>query len=165
MNPPVADDGFGGPGAPRGARPASPDLEISFGGHGTAPGRLNFSGMIAIDADRTVWVADFGNNRIQAFSPDGAFMNAFGTGGAAPGMLNAPNDVAVDAHGRIWVADTDNMRIQVFDPDGTLVGHVAMPGVGADALPSSVTIHGEELYVTRFTNPDILVYRILPPDE
>lgn len=137
-------------------------FELSFGGHGTAPGQLNFSGMMAIDADGTVWVADFGNGRIQAFTPDGTFIAAFGTKGAAAGMLNAPNDVAVDEHGRIWVADTDNLRVQVFDPDGTSVGAVKLPGLGFAAAPSSVTIHGDELYVTRFTNPNVLVYRISP---
>lgn len=130
------------------------------------PGRhRRRSRSFALDADGTVWVADFGNNRIQAFSSDGAFVTAFGTRGAAPGMLNAPNDVAIDAHGRIWVADTANMRIQAFDPDGTPIGHIKMPGLGTAALPSSVTIHGDELYVTRFTNPDILVYRVFPPAD
>jgi sugar lactone lactonase YvrE len=140
-------------------------FELSFGGHGSERGQLNFSGMIDLEADGTVWVADFGNDRIQAFSPDGAPITAFGTRGSEPGMLNAPNDVAVDAHGRIWVADTDNLRIQAFAPDGTPLGQTKLPGLGLAAAPSSVTIHGDELYVTRFTNPDILVYRILPPDD
>jgi len=145
----------------------SPDgaFELSFGSHGSAPGQLNFSGMIDLDADGNVWVADFGNHRIQAFSPDGDLITTLGTRGAAPGMLNAPNDVAVDAHGRIWVADTDNLRIQVFTADGTPVGQVKMPGLGAAAAPSSLTIRGDELYVTRFTNPAVLVYRILAPDD
>jgi len=140
-------------------------FELAFGGHGSDPGLLNFSGMITIDASDTVWVADFGNHRIQAFSRDGTFMSTFGSRGAGSGMLNAPNDVAVDAYGRIWVADTDNLRIQAFEPDGTPIGQIALPGLGIAAAPSSVAIHGDELYVTRFTNPDVLVYRIPPPAD
>jgi outer membrane protein assembly factor BamB len=140
-------------------------FELAFGGHGSTPGQLTFSGMITIDASDTVWVADFGNHRIQAFSRDGTFMTTFGSQGNAPGMLNAPNDVAVDAHGRIWVADTDNLRIQAFEPDGTPIGQIALPGLGVAAAPSSVAVHGDELYVTRFTNPNVLVYRIPPPAD
>jgi outer membrane protein assembly factor BamB len=139
-------------------------FELSFGGHGISPGQLNFTGMVTLDADGNVWIADYGNHRIQAFSPDGDFITTFGSRGAELGMVNAPNDVAVDAHGRVWVADSDNLRVQVFTADGAPVGQVKLPGLGVAAAPSSVTIHGEELYVTRFTNPEILVYRILPPD-
>lgn len=77
----------------------------------------------------------------------------------------APNDVAVDAHGRIWVADTNNLRIQAFTPDGTPLGQIKLPGFDFAAAPSSVTSTATSSYVTRFTNPDILVFRILPPDD
>ena len=140
-------------------------FELAFGGHGSIPGLLDFSGMITVDANGAVWVADFGNHRIQAFDRDGTFIRTFGSRGNAPGMLNAPNDVAVDDHGRVWVADTDNLRIQVFEPDGTPIGQISLPGLGVAAAPSSVLVHGDELYVTRFTNPNVLVYRIPPPAD
>ena len=140
----------------------SPDgmFELAFGGHGSSPGQLNNTGMLTIDDVGTLWVADFANHRIQAFDRDGTFLTTYGSLGDEPGMLQAPNDVAVDSHGRIWVADTDNLRVQAFDPDGTPVGQITLPGP-----PSSVMILGDELYITRFTAPEVLVYRLPPPAD
>jgi outer membrane protein assembly factor BamB len=140
-------------------------FETAFGGHGSDPGQLNFTGQMALDADGNIWVADFGNHRVQAFDPDGDLVANFGTLGAGPGQLNKPTDLAVDADGRIFVTDSENLRIQVFEPDGTVVGEIRLPGLGVAAAASSLAIAGDELYITRFTNPDLLVYRILPPEE
>jgi sugar lactone lactonase YvrE len=43
---------------------------------------------IALDRQGNVFVADFYNNRVQKFAPDGTFLTAFGEPGQGPGQFN-----------------------------------------------------------------------------
>lgn len=93
----------------------------------------------------TFYVADATNNRIQQFSPAGAFVRAWGWGvkdgnlefevcsvaancqkgaaGAAAGQLSIPQRIAVDpVRGNLYVSDQGNRRIDVFGPTGTFQG-------------------------------------------
>jgi tripartite motif-containing protein 71 len=67
---------------------------------------------IAVDAHGFVYVADTGNDRIQKFSGDGAFIAKWGSLGAGDGQFNQPVDLAVDPDGVIYVAEEGNHRIQ-----------------------------------------------------
>ena len=83
-----------------------------------APGRLRQPRGAASDGAGRVWVADFGNQRVQAFDPDGSPALAFGTRGNGPGQFNDPCGIAVGPSGLVFVADTWNGRVQVFDDKG-----------------------------------------------
>jgi streptogramin lyase len=76
---------------------------------------------LAVDANGNVWVADFGNRRIQEFDASLKPLRAFGTSGDQAGEFNDPCGVAVGRDGLLYVADTWNHRIQVFDADGKYV--------------------------------------------
>jgi DNA-binding beta-propeller fold protein YncE len=76
---------------------------------------------IDLDSEGNVYIADWRNDRIQKFSPDGRFLMKFGTSGSGEGQFNRPSGVAVDNDGVIYVADWLNNRLQVFDADGTFV--------------------------------------------
>jgi DNA-binding beta-propeller fold protein YncE len=65
-----------------------------------------------------VYVADFGNHRVQKFDPSFAFVLGWGEQGDLPGEFKQPGDVAVDKAGNVYVADTWNQRIQVFNAEG-----------------------------------------------
>ena len=71
---------------------------------------------ITIDPDGNVFVADFYNNRVQKFSPDGAFLSTFGTKGTGPGQFEKAIAVAVARNGTVFVADFANNRIQKWKP-------------------------------------------------
>ncbi len=83
-----------------------------------APGRLRQPRGAASDGAGRVWVADFGNQRIQLFGADGSPVLAFGTRGSGPGQFNDPCGIAVAPSGLVFVADTWNGRVQVFDGKG-----------------------------------------------
>jgi sugar lactone lactonase YvrE len=61
-------------------------------------------------------VSEFGNNRIQRFSPEGKPMGIFGMPGRLPGMFANPWDIAIDKEGKIYVADALNHRVQRLSP-------------------------------------------------
>lgn len=69
---------------------------------------------IAVDSRGDVYVADFYNNRIQKFGPDGAFRAEWGGAGSRAGDFDRPTDVAIGRDGRVYVVDYGNNRVQVF---------------------------------------------------
>jgi DNA-binding beta-propeller fold protein YncE len=78
-----------------------------------------------------VYVADWKNNRVQKFAPDGEFLGKFGRSEAGVGDLDHPTGVAVDSEGDVYVTDWGNHRLQVYAVDGTfitsLVGDAQQP--------------------------------------
>ncbi len=69
---------------------------------------------VAVDRGGDVYVADFFNNRVQKFAPDGVFRAEWGGAGDEPGRFDRPIDIAVALDGRVYVVDFGNNRIQVF---------------------------------------------------
>ncbi len=61
---------------------------------------------------------DSSNNRVQKFSPAGAFLSKFGSYGSGDGQFSYPYGIAIDSAGNIYVADTNNNRIQKFNSAG-----------------------------------------------
>jgi DNA-binding beta-propeller fold protein YncE len=110
-------------------------------GPGSETGQLNFPRNMAVAADGTVFVADSGNHRIQAFAPDGTYLRTWGStcepytegnpgcvdpDGDGPlqlgdGQMREPWGIAIGTQGNVYVADTWNHRIQVFDPQGNFL--------------------------------------------
>jgi DNA-binding beta-propeller fold protein YncE len=98
-----------------------PKFCIAWGGEGTGIGDLSHPWGVALDSQGLVYVADYGNHRIQVFDETGAVRRVWGSWGSNPGQFCYPRYVAVDLSGRIVVADALNYRIQVFDKNGRFV--------------------------------------------
>ncbi len=71
---------------------------------------------VAIGPKGNIFVADFYNDRIQKFMPDGTFLTSFGRRGNGKGELRYPIAVAVAADGSVFVADYGNNRITKWAP-------------------------------------------------
>jgi DNA-binding beta-propeller fold protein YncE len=69
---------------------------------------------LSLLGDGTIVVCEYGNNRIQLFSPQGQSLAVYGRAGRQLGQLAYPWAVAVDAHRRAFVVDAGNNRIQVW---------------------------------------------------
>ena len=113
---------------------------LNFGSFGDGAGQLDNPEGLALDAEGNVYVAEYSNERISVFSPNGTFLRAFGRDVGGPGVdtcttschagafefpassvagaLSNPVDVAFDAAGRLFVSDSQNSRIDVYTPDG-----------------------------------------------
>jgi DNA-binding beta-propeller fold protein YncE/ABC-type Fe3+ transport system permease subunit len=82
----------------------------TFGTPGTGPGQLNYPyGLMLLD-DGSLLVSEFGNNRIQHLSADGASRGRFGRFGAGEGELRYPWGVA-GAGSSVFVLDSGNNRV------------------------------------------------------
>ena len=103
---------------------------LVIGVEGSGDGQFSEPYGMAVDSDGWIYVADYLNDRIQIFDPNGAFDSSFGESGAGDGQFTRPVDVAVDGAGRIWVSDQGNDRIQIFDHDGIFVSKFGSTGTG-----------------------------------
>ena len=119
-----------------------------------------------------VYVADYGNHRIQVLNPDLTFSHSFGSKGSANGQFESPNDIAIDSQGLVYVADWDNHRIQKFSPDGKFVGQFGTYGSGPGQLDSPLCItidtaatglvyvsEGDNKCISVFTSDGVFVRR------
>ena len=98
------------PGSAAGARVRGADVHVQ----GT-PGQLSQPRGLALDADGNVYVADFGNDRIQKFDPQLRLREGVGLARRPAGAVQAAgrrrHRAATDT---VYVADTWNQRVQVF---------------------------------------------------
>ena len=97
-------------------------------------GNGEFSGPrgVAVDSAGNVYVADYGNNRVEKFTNTGTYVTQWGcatpsaTVPACPasssdGQFNGPNYVAADSSGGVYVTDFTNNRFEKFTSTGTFV--------------------------------------------
>ena len=85
-----------------------------IGSAGRAPGQLRYPYDLALLADGTLVVCEYGNNRLQLFGPDRRSLAVCGSAGRQSGQLAYPWGVAVDAGRRAFIVDAGNNRIQVW---------------------------------------------------
>ncbi|CAF2977042.1 unnamed protein product, partial [Rotaria sp. Silwood2] len=74
---------------------------------------------LTLDLSNTLYIADWYNNRVQAWL-QGASTGitvaggSSGVSGSTANYLNMPSDVAVDSNGNVYVSDTLNNRVQFW---------------------------------------------------
>jgi len=93
-----------------------------IGSAGRAAGQLRYPYDLALLSEvhsgtpsgGTLVVCEYGNNRLQLFSPDGRSLAVYGRPGRQFGELAYPWGVAVDGRRRAFVIDSGNNRIQVW---------------------------------------------------
>ncbi|WP_159436043.1 NHL domain-containing protein [Microbulbifer donghaiensis] len=108
-----------------------------FGSEGDGGLAINasfeYSGGLAVSQDGSIYIADFGADRVRRIDPNGVISTVAGTGssgfsgdgGKAIDATLGPADVAVGRDGSLYIADTGNRRIRRVTPDGiisTVVG-------------------------------------------
>ncbi len=136
-----------------------------WGSSGSGPGEVSLPSGIDADSLDNVFVADFSNDRIQKFSPDGEFLAQWGSTGSANGQFNQPVDVAVDTSGNFYVADRANFRVQKFNSAGafqwkTALGELSQPSAVATDSAGNVyvTDHGAGTeWVRKFSSAGTLL--------
>ena len=79
-------------------------------------------------------MADWRNDRIQRFTPEGRFVASLDGDATRDERLHRPAGVAVDREGNMYVADWGNDRFKVYDPSGGLLvstrGEATFVGMG-----------------------------------
>lgn len=113
-----------------------------WGSLGSGDGQFReFQGGVDVDASGNVWVADQYGDRVQRFTPAGAFLGTWGTTGTGDLNMNRPLDVAAGPSGALYVADTSNERIVKYGEGGT-VAPTVVTGDAADVTPGGARLTG-----------------------
>jgi sugar lactone lactonase YvrE len=112
------------------------------GAQGKDNGQFNFPRGLTVDSAGNIYVADTNNDRLQKFSPAGAFLSVMGRRGSGPGQFLEPGGIAVDAGGNIYVSDVSNHRVQKLKADGTFLAEWKGPDQGFVA-PRDIAIDAD----------------------
>jgi hypothetical protein len=67
---------------------------------------------LAFNSAGELYVVEYGNHRVQKFTPEGKSLGCWGGPGREPGQLFSPWALVVDSKGRVHVVDTENHRVQ-----------------------------------------------------
>src|SRR5262245_42057478 len=102
---------------------APPPYIYKWGTYGTGPGQFGAVSpqRIAFGPNGNLYVGDFGNGRVQIFSPTGVFLGQFGSPGSSDGQFQGPLQIAFSPLGEVYVADEQNYRIQKFSSTGAFL--------------------------------------------
>ena len=103
---------------------------VIWGTGGVDPGHFYGARGIAVGPyGDLVYVADTGNNRIEAFTPEGIYLYKWGHFGKGSGDFDRPVAITTDPAGSVYVADNGNGLVQKFSEKGTFVLQWSVPGV------------------------------------
>eukprot|EP00002_Diphylleia_rotans_P031533 TRINITY_DN6552_c0_g1_i1.p1 TRINITY_DN6552_c0_g1~~TRINITY_DN6552_c0_g1_i1.p1 ORF type:complete len:358 (+),score=44.28 TRINITY_DN6552_c0_g1_i1:690-1763(+) len=129
-----------------------PSERLSIGSNGSNPSQFNTAYGLAIHPHtQNVYVADFCNHRIQAFTPQLEFLFEFGSRGTDERSFQYPAGLAFSSDGKkLAIVDNDNRRIKITDPEGNLIEIIDGSGVdqGAFDEPYFITTDRDDnLYI------------------
>ena len=123
------------------------------------PGLMNYPTDVTTDALGRVYVADFGNDQIEVFTPQGRFIRAFpnpnervGKGSSGKnGTGIAVTSLAV-ANGRVYA--TDKYQVLVFTTYGRLIEQFGKPGLGPADLdhPNGIAVAADSTVIVSDSN-------------
>jgi|HubBroStandDraft_6_1064221.scaffolds.fasta_scaffold00526_18 DNA-binding beta-propeller fold protein YncE len=95
---------------------------------GTQPAAGGFNGAFAAtyDSSGDIYAVDWFNDRIQEFSPSGAFVRQWGGYGSKPGSFIFPRGITMQPAGTtnagdVVVTNSEDNRIDLYTPTGTFV--------------------------------------------
>jgi sugar lactone lactonase YvrE len=132
-----------------------------FGTDGSGDGQFKQPYGVAYDTNGSLWVADYGNHRIQVFDGNGTFIRRVGEYIPVTPSLEYPNDIAYDLDS-FYVSDSGNNRVVVFDDGrGRYTRTIAKNGTGTTRVsnPRGITLTDQgRIYVVDRGNERIQVY-------
>ena len=104
-------------------------------------------------ADGTLFVSEYGGNRIARCRPNGDRIGTIGGKGTGDGSLLGPQYLAGDSRGYLYVTDWGNSRVSKFDKDGAWI--LSIKGLSG---PTGIAVHEDRLYVSEKGKKRIAVY-------
>lgn len=137
----------------------------TFGSAGAEDGQFRAPRAIALNGQGQILVADYGNNRIQVFEANGAFVRKIGGchKGQALGEFDGPVDLACDAADNVMVCDARNCRVQVFRPDGSLATWFPVTARACGLSPCAIAIGPDHrIYIASGDNIEIYSFDLDP---
>ena len=105
--------------------------QVLSGATGYSAGGISYPTAIAIDANGTVWIPDYGNSRVTLLSSIGQPLS--GVNGIQSLQFSFPLAVAIDTNHNGWVANYGNNTVSKVSADGSQITSFAS-GTGPDGI-------------------------------
>ena len=133
----------------------------SVGTRSSGSGQLEFDFAFGITVHPTtgqIFVAEYGNNRIQVLNDDLTFSHMITLHGDE--QLDRPRDVSLDNDGYLYIAEYGNDCITKVTTTGEYITRIGSRGSAPGQLltPSSIAINDNILYVTEQGNSRVSVF-------
>ena len=136
----------------------------TYGAVGTGKGEFRYPFPMALDENRSLYIVDVINTRVQVLNPDGAHITDVGGWGVERGEFFRPKGVALDSRNRVYVSDSHMGVIQVFESTGEFyaaLGDPAFRRVKKFKSPVGIFIDPRNrLYVVEMFAQKVGVYQI-----
>ncbi|XP_078665558.1 uncharacterized protein LOC144907973 [Branchiostoma floridae x Branchiostoma belcheri] len=149
--------------------------KITLGGEGSDPGKFGRASGVAVSSDNEIYVADTGNERVQVFSLNGAFLRLLKT--VVPdtnGQSMFPEDVAMDRKGYLWVVgfklniahivkyNREGLPETTFGLPSESIGNVRYKrlGIAADVYNDRIIVTSNYGYIHIFYSNGSLIHEI-----
>ena len=132
----------------------------TIGSGGSGDGQFSVPHGISIKGD-VMYVADYGNHRIQKLTTGGQFLQKFGQYGSGQGQFNYPGSVIVDQRDRMIVADNGNHRVVILDQNGSWLITINGNIIGAQCFksPWGLALDPQgNIHVTAYLSNTIIVF-------
>lgn len=146
---------------------ATGKLLDEWGESGDGPGKFDFTrqngdgyGTLAFAKDRSFFVLDVGNRRVQHFDAHRKFVGQWGGFGDGPGQFSDPVGIAVAADGTVWVLDDRRSVVEHYDATGKVLGSFdPFASLASNDGANSLAIDRKgNLYVSTVAPSNVLVF-------
>ena len=109
-----------------------------------------------MDTDGLVYIANWGNGRVEVFKEDGSFVRQIGVG-----QLERPCNVTIYGD-RLFIPDFANHRVLTFNTSGELTQTIGGRGGGPGQFrgPTAVAVYNNELFITDWDNNRVQVFSV-----
>ena len=134
------------------------DLSIhrSLGKYGEGDGEFDVPVGVCFDTAGNVYIAEYGNNRVQVFTTEGEFLQKFGSG-----KLKGPLHVAISSTGVMYVSEQTANRISMFTLTGEFIRSFGRKGQREGQFDVPVTVIIDEdanIVVTDMNNDRVQIF-------
>ena len=124
---------------------------VGTGGTGRLPSDISINAK-----NNKLYVADWGNHRVQVLNSDLTLSTTFGKQGEGKGQFNSPCGITCDIAGSVYVTDRRNHRVQVFTAEGKFLRMFGKHGKGRGELSFPIGIaldlSSKQVYVSETYN-------------
>jgi YD repeat-containing protein len=103
--------------------------ECKAGQAGAGAGEFNDVAGLSVDTSGNLWVADYGNNRIQEFNEKSQYVQAIEKAGPGGGKLEGPADLTFSG-GTLYATDYRNNTVEEYSTSGTWQAQFGKAGSG-----------------------------------
>ena len=124
------------------------ELLSVIGCHGNQNGQFNYPRGLAFNNNKSLYVVDKDNYRVQVFQQDDTFAFSFGSRGSNPGQFQCPVRIAIDPNNNVLVTDYSANCINLLTQNGQFIQKIN------SYKPRSITISATGYLITGHDGDD-----------